>query len=93
MGLRPTPILTILEVFSPKALWQACHVGLRATMPPQTLGDPGTVKPNTCPCNCHVLTCTHAHTRARAHARTRETNKYAMQSTTPFVVRILSVAG
>ena len=31
-------------------------VGLRATRPPQTPGDPGAVKPDTCPC-----TCTHAY--------------------------------
>ena len=26
--------------------------GLGATRPPQTLGDPGAVKPDTCPCPC-----------------------------------------
>ena len=28
------------------------RVGLGATRPPQTLSDPGAVKPDTCPCTC-----------------------------------------
>ena len=36
------------------------RVGLGAARPPQTLGDPGAVKPDTCPC-----TRTHTHTQPR----------------------------
>ena len=41
-------------------------VGLGAARPPQTLGDPGAVKPNTCPC-----TCTHAYTAMSTHSPDR----------------------
>ena len=66
-GVCPPPILTDPE--APEVLWQSCQVvsgfsrvGLGAARPLQTLGDPGAVKPETCPC-----TCTHAYTKMFVH--------------------------
>ena len=68
MGVCPTSVLTVPEAASLKVLWHTCQlvprspVGLGATRPSQTLGNPGAVKPDTCPC-----TCTHAYTPMSLH--------------------------
>ena len=73
MGVCPPPILTDPEAPSPEgttADLTAClslpRAGRGATRPPQTLGDPGAVKPDTCPC-----TCTQAHTTTSFHGPDR----------------------
>ena len=61
VGVCPPPVLRAPEAASPEVLWQTRQVvsgsprtGLGATTPPQTLGGPGAVKPDKCPCPWHV---------------------------------------
>ena len=79
----PPPVLMDPEAPSPEVPMARLsgrlrlpRVGLGAARPPQTLGDPGAVKPDTCPCPC-----TRVHTTASIHGPDRgHWGPYARQS-------------
>ena len=80
MGLCPTPILTILEVFSLKALWQVSGPP-RWTQGYNATADPGRPRHSEAQHMHMHLPCTHLRTHARTHTHTHTQTHFAMHST------------